>query len=481
MPSVEILPWCAPTNAFLNLAGKPWAHLFHGGEKSLSARWSFIVARPSGTVTVRNGQVRRDSLPVNTGLIEALRQLQSDFDTDEKTHLADHEKPPFRFGLAGFVGYEAARCFEPGLRLPRSPFALPDIAMGYYEAVAAFDRTREQIVVTGNSPRAVAQLIDQLTIACSLPDHAPLQSADVKSHCNFTRSQFMSAIEDARAAILSGDIFQANIARQIVLDLHNVAQTDDRTAAFDIFRQMAKQTDANHAAMLQFPEGAIISNSPERFFKISPVSQGQFNIIVEPIKGTIKRGDTPKEDAAFAQELSNSEKDRAENIMIADLLRNDLSRVCTAGSVQEDDICSILSLTYVHHLVSRISGTLRPRLDALDALAALFPCGSITGAPKIEAMKVIGALEKIGRGPYCGAIGYINADGAADFSVAIRSMILEKGASEHALRCTIPVGGGITLMSQAQSEYEETVLKAIGLTAGLAARFGAFDHGDKPS
>ena len=218
--------------------------------------------------------------------------------------------------------------------------------------------------------------------------------------------------------------------------------------------------------LLQYSSGAIVSNSPERFFQIMPEG-GERRIIVSPVKGTRPRGATAQSDAALKLELVGDEKDRAENIMIADLMRNDLSRICDDGSVKEDGICVLESFPRVHHLVSHISGRLGEKVGAVDILQALFPSGSITGAPKIQAMEVIRQVENAPRGPYCGALGYFSKNGAADFSVLIRTMTIESAAPTN--RLEVPVGGGITLLSDSKSEYREIIHKAASVVPFAAA------------
>jgi para-aminobenzoate synthetase component 1 len=228
-----------------------------------------------------------------------------------------------------------------------------------------------------------------------------------------------------------------------------------------------RKSSAGYAAFLPGREGAVLSASPELFFRIEPSSGGGARIVAEPIKGTRPRGATPEEDAALAAALLADPKDRAENVMIADLTRNDLSRICRDGGVREEAICALATHAGVHHLVSRIGGELLDGVDAAAALRALFPCGSITGAPKIEAMRAIAEIEGEGRGPYCGAIGFIDDAGASTFSVAIRTAVAERRSA--ALRLSLPVGGGVTLRSDSDAEYEETRTKARGLLAALGA------------
>jgi para-aminobenzoate synthetase component 1 len=423
--------WRTPLEAFAPLAGVPHAHLFHGGELA-QAPWSVIVAFPVEMI---------ESHGDGAQLLSAI-----------KAHLADREKRapapwPFSSGLAGFLGYEALHGLEPTLIAPPSPEALPDAAFGVYDAAALFSRREKRAFIVGRCDNARRRLKGALGAA---PISAPAGPLRARLSSNFTRRAYRAAVSHIVERIREGEFYQANISQRIV------AKTAAPFAPFDLFRLIAKTSDARFGALLQYEKGAIVSNSPERFFEISLDKDGSRRITTEPIKGTRRRAGDPKEDAARARELLNDPKDRAENIMIADLMRNDLSKICRDGSIREDAICELARLRHVHHLVSRISGLLREDVTAVDALRALFPSGSVTGAPKVAAMNAIASVEGCGRGPYCGAVGVIDDSGRADFSVAIRTL----SADPSRRRVTIPVGGGVTLRSDPQSEYDETLDKA---------------------
>ena len=242
--------------------------------------------------------------------------------------------------------------------------------------------------------------------------------------------------------ILEGDIFQANIAQRFR------AACPARFDPLAFYERLRAINAAPFAAFLDFGDIAVASSSPERFLKV----QGT-RVETRPIKGTAPRSSDPAEDAKALGTLLASEKDRAENVMIVDLLRNDLSRVCRPHSVEVPVLCGPESYASVHHLVSVVTGELAPGKDALDLLAAAFPGGSITGAPKVRAMQIIAELERVPRGVYCGAIGYFGFDGAMDTNIAIRTVVFRnREASVHA-------GGGITLLSDPAAEYDETLAK----------------------
>ncbi|MFT3745059.1 MAG: aminodeoxychorismate synthase component I [Pyrinomonadaceae bacterium] len=285
---------------------------------------------------------------------------------------------------------------------------------------------------------------------------------------NFTKAEYIAAVEQIKERIRCGDTYQTNLTQQLTVDLPS-----DRTPA-SIFTRLRRDHPAPFAAFLTRENSTVISASPERFFKCTcpRVSKGDSRtlsferITTSPIKGTRKRGTTAVEDEALKHELLSSEKDRAENTMIVDLLRNDLGRVCEYWSVEVEKLCVIEEHPSLFHLVSTVGGDLREGTRFSDILKALFPCGSITGAPKISTMKIIDELEPSKRGLSMGAIGYCIPDGfefepTLDLSVAIRTMVIRDQTA------TFNVGGGIVIDSDPESEYEETLTKAKALLAAI--------------
>jgi para-aminobenzoate synthetase component 1 len=252
--------------------------------------------------------------------------------------------------------------------------------------------------------------------------------------------------------VVAGDIFQANLSQRFT--------TPFRGDALALYRALRRRAAGSHAAYLDRGRVQLCSMSPERFLQYDPVTR---HVETRPIKGTRPRDHAdPGHDTSLAADLLTSAKDRAENVMIVDLLRNDLHRVCEADSVAVPSLCRLETHAAVHHLVSIVTGTLRPGLDALDLIAATFPGGSITGAPKLRAMDIIAELEPVARGAYSGAIGWIGHDGALDLNIAIRTVTLvDDVASVHA-------GGGITALSEPAAEYQETLDKAQALLDALA-------------
>ncbi|WP_158548695.1 anthranilate synthase component I family protein [Parvularcula marina] len=328
--------------------------------------------------------------------------------------------------VGGYIGYEAAASLMPELGLPEGPDGLPVVHLVRYGQMRPFEP----------APDAAA---------ADVPDLTSLTSPDAQD--------FVPKVQAVIDEVLRGEIFQANISRRLSATL---PASEGLGARF--FSRMMARGAAPYAAYLPCPGGAVLSNSPELFLEIS-----DGHIAAEPVKGTAPRSGDPITDKSHADALLASEKDRAENIMIADLLRNDLAKVCRDHSITEPAICALRSLPAVHHLYSRIEGELREGCGSIAALAAAFPCGSVTGAPKHRAMQVISRLEGEGRGPYCGTVLFMPHQGANVFSVAIRTAALAF-AGETA-RLDYRTGGGITALSDPQAEYLETQAKAYGFEA----------------
>jgi len=284
-----------------------------------------------------------------------------------------------------------------------------------------------------------------LVPARPVPGHPELTSTT-------SESEYRRAVGEVIEAIVDGQVYQVNLSQRF----------SARTTAspLSLYRKLRRRSPAPYGALVRAGDASVLSTSPERFLKIRPDG----SVETRPIKGTRPRGDDPDADARLGRALLDSEKDRAENLMIVDLLRNDLSRVCDAGTIRVPELFRLESWATVHHLVSVVQARLRAGVDADELLAATFPCGSVTGAPKIRAMQMIADLERVARGPYCGAIGYFGFGGHIDLSVAIRIVLLEAG------RATFHAGGGIVADSDPGEEYRETVDKARAIIEVLERR-----------
>ena len=302
--------------------------------------------------------------------------------------------------------------------------------------------------------RRAAELLEKLDKPNQSVPARPIGRLDWRS-C-FTPDAYRAAVKRVIDYIFAGDIFQANLTQRFLADLPK----DHEPAA--LYLSLRERNPAPFAAYVGAGDTSVLSTSPERFLKLTDGA-----VETRPIKGTRRRAENEEADAAIREELLASEKDRAENIMIVDLLRNDLSRVCRPGSVEVKEYCALKSYETVHHLVSTVTGTLEEGRDAIDLLKAAFPGGSITGAPKIRAMEIIAELEPVTRGPYCGAIGYIGFDGAMDTNIVIRTMVIREG------KAAVQAGGGIVADSNPDAEYQESLDKASALLGALGETKGA--------
>jgi para-aminobenzoate synthetase component 1 len=390
--------------------------------------------------------------------------------------------PPFTGGLAGWFGYDLARAFERLTARAPDPLALPSFALGFFDLVIAIDRlTRKAtLVATGypeREPAARARpaearigwLLERLDdVQRAQPDgprRGALAAHGVES--NLAREDYIEAVRRVKNYIRAGDIFQANVTQRLrwpappdpanwFVDL--LEQNPVGFAAFMHCEDSARRDAAPALTSTAAPSAAyhIVSLSPERFLRVS----GD-HIETLPIKGTRPRGLDPEADERAARDLLSSPKDRAELVMIVDLLRNDLGRVAVAGSVAVPELYALESYATVHHLVARITARLRPGLGALDALRAAFPGGSISGAPKIRAMEIIDEIEPHSRGVFMGSIGYIGANGEMDTSIAIRTAVVKDGFAH------LQAGGGVVYDSRAADEYAESLHKAASVLGPL--------------
>lgn len=427
------MTWREPVDVAAGLADRPWtaAFLSDGGP---NGRWSYVVSKPDWIETISTGDP-------GDGL-DALRDLLG-----PRRPRADGA--PFQGGLVGLAAYEF------GARLERLDVAgstdWTDLTLARYPTILAFDHHQRRVLAYGDVELASSWL-DQP--AAPEPPATPLAST---FEAETPASAYEAAVADVIKRIEAGEIFQANIARFWSGRLAPGARP------FDLVRRLAAGSPAPFAAWWRMEGRALVSNSPERFVSIAAGEDG-FTVETRPIKGTRPRGATPYEDARLAADLLASAKDRAENLMIVDLMRNDLSRVCAPGSVETPDLFRIETFANVHHLVSTVRGRLAEGRDAADLLAATFPPGSITGAPKVQAMKTI-ALHEKGRGPWCGALFWAGFDGAFDSSVLIRTAALVEDGDGWRFRAG--AGAGIVADSDPAAEREETDAKISALRRAL--------------
>ena len=429
------LRWSEPLAALAGCADEPYAMALLS-DGSANGRWSYVLRQPVAT------------FPSMSAAVAALpRSAAPPAD-------ADGALPPFRGGLSGLASYEWGAALEPvSPQVRKSPW--PDLAIGLYDRLLAFDHHEGRVWAVGTG--ATGEIAAQASAdAERLLDGPTPPGAAV--HATFEpRPRPRPYPDDVAAvveAICAGEIFQANIARS----------WEGRLSAgvpFDVLHRVAALSPAPFAGYLRLPKLAVVSNSPERFIRVTASGEAE----TRPIKGTRTRGRTDSEDRVLAAELLASAKDRAENLMIVDLMRNDLSKVCRVGSVGVESFCALESFANVHHLVSTVRGRLVAGASALDLFAEAFPPGSITGAPKLQAMKVI-ARHEAPRGPYCGSLFWFGFDGAFDSSVLIRTLAFEEDGIGW--RFEARAGAGITADSDPLSEDAETVAKIASIQGALA-------------
>jgi para-aminobenzoate synthetase component 1 len=368
--------------------------------------------------------------------------------------------PPLTCGAVGYLGYGLRQFVE---RVPvraSDDTGLPDCWLGFYDAVAAIDHLSGRVFVCSSGlpecdVHAAQTRFDWLAelVRGAEPTKAqdawPETGPGLSISSNFTRDSYVAAVARAKEYIAAGDIYQVNLSQRLYVE------TD--FSDLQLYRRLRMTHAAPFSAFLPAGGISVLCASPESFLRV----RGR-HVITRPIKGTRPRGRTPEEDEQNARELLASAKDRAENVMIVDLERNDLGRVCRFGTVRATSTCALESYSSVFHLVSTVEGELREDKGCLDLVRACFPGGSVTGAPKVRAMGIIDELEPTARGIYTGSLGYICFCGDMDLNIIIRTLVL------RGRRCFLHVGGGIVADSDPEAEYQETLDKARGLLEAAA-------------
>jgi para-aminobenzoate synthetase component 1 len=431
----------------------PGLVLLESARPGRNARWTYLTADP--IAVLESPAAGPDPFAVARRLLGRL----------ERTAIIPAGAPPFLGGLVGFLGYDLGAVLE---RLPAIAPAdqdLPPLRLALHDWVVAWDRRTGHAWLGGRAldgdARRLARRLDDVHARLTSPirrsdDQAPTGPLVFRS--GLDRPAYEAGVERVRQHIARGDIYQANLTRRL-------------EAPFDgdpwaLYRRLRTGDPSLFSAYLDLGPSqlsgrprALLSASPEPFLSVD--AEGK--VKTDPIKGTRPRGRDAASDRALARELLSSAKDRAENVMIVDVLRNDLGRVCRPGSVRVPRLCRLERTATVQHLVSTVTGVLAEGRDAFDLLAASFPGGSITGAPKIRAMEILERLEPVRRGAYTGAIGWIGPDGAMQTSIVIRTFVAD------GQRLTLHVGGGITWKSDPAAEWEETVAKAHGPLGAIGA------------
>lgn len=442
---ISPLPYFADSAAlFEAVAHLPWAvWLDSGFPHSDQGRFDIIAAEPALTLTTRGEitQINRNGSVIfsNQDPFSLLK---------EALQVSRHEGfagLPFNGGAIGYFSYDLARRIEKLPVIAIDAEQIPELAVGIYNWAVVVDHLRRQTFLVGHGCdefhwQLLIGLFSQ--IPANPQQNTFKLTGDVKT--NTTKLDYSHAFDQIKHYLKEGDCYQVNLSQRFAASC-----SGDPWGAYRLLREM---NSAPFSAYLNFPEVQILSSSPERFLKLI---NGQ--VETKPIKGTRPRKAYPASDWHQIDQLRYSPKDRAENLMIVDLLRNDLSKTCKKGSVKVPALFAVESYATVHHLVSTVSGTLAPDKHALDLLKTCFPGGSITGAPKIRAMEIIEELEPNRRGVYCGAIGYIGFDGNMDSNIAIRTLV----HSNNTIRFW--AGGGIVNDSELEEEYQECFDKAAAL------------------
>lgn len=482
----EIIPAITVMDAFARMENLPACLLLDSAMQLQSAanqplgRYSFLMADPVEWIEVEVG---------TPNPLAPIRECLSEFQLESIDGL-----PPFQGGIAGLLSYDLNQSFEKIQPTKHNEFQLPALAVGVYDIVIAWDHQQQRswIVSTGFPKQEEAQRMERATerlnhvrerlnqdslgvfsnsnqldnakqTAATPIAIEPQDSFSVDGphglKSNYTADGYRAAVQQCIDYIYAGDVFQINLAQRLIFpascssaELYRRLRVCNPAPFAGYFDLSPCNASTNPKAAIQ-----IISASPERLIAVR-------DRIVEtrPIKGTRRRTGTPMVDIHNQNQLAASVKDRAENTMIVDLMRNDLSRCCQDDSIEVTQLCELERYQSVLHLVSAVQGELKPECDLVDLIEAIFPGGSITGAPKIRAMEIIAELEPHARGAYCGSLGYFGFNGQADFSILIRTITAAGGWWQ------IPVGGGIVSQSNPQNEYEETWTKA----AAMLASFG---------
>ena len=468
-PLVEELSPCPDVaDALQAVSGLPNVLLLESA-RSLDriGRYSFLTADPFAFFEIQQCEFGQDPFAPVRNLLQ------------QCTAKTIPGLPTFQGGAAGLLSYELGHAWEHLPSPGKDEFQMPVMAVGMFDWVIVWDHVAQRAwVISHGCPetkqdkktdRAAVRLRQVVELLDAKPTHrnadghrsAAARPLDISQLArqfpapgpdgltsNFSRDEFLRAVERVIEYIYAGDIFQANLSQRLLFP--------ERVGPLELYQRMRVCNPAPFAGYFAHDDWAIVSASPERFVT---VQNGE--VETRPIKGTRQRRSGPEADLFTRDELRQSGKDQAENVMIVDLLRNDLSRVCRPGSISVPSLCHVETYETVQHLVSEVRGQLDGENDVWDLLAAAFPGGSITGAPKVRAMEIIAELEPTARGPYCGSLFYVGFDGAADSNILIRTFTCRRGW----IQC--PVGGGIVAQSDPVAEYEETLHKAEGMLRAL--------------
>jgi anthranilate synthase component 1 len=452
-----------PVSAFLKIAEHAdYAFLLesveggeHVGRYSFLGKDPFLIlrARDGKTTIERGGATTQSERP----FIETLRRLMTDFRSPFVPDL-----PRFTGGAVGYLGYGAASWFEPVLGdLGAGTDGADEAGFMLFDTVLAFDHVQHRILIIANARITADDDLESLyQFACAKIDFLerelernlsrtrPASSAGVVLTSNHTREKFEEQVRTAKEYIAAGDIYQVVLSQRFEADIS--------ADPFTVYRALRHVNPSPYMYFIRMGPVSVVGSSPEMLVRVEGA-----RVETHPIAGTRRRGRTNEEDVRLAEELKRNEKERAEHVMLVDLGRNDVGRVCEYGSVRVPQFMGLERFSHVMHLTSIVEGKLADDRDRLDALVSCFPAGTVSGAPKVRAMQIIKELEPSGRGLYAGAVGYLDFAGNLDFCIAIRTVIMFKG------RAYVQAGAGIVIDSNPAAEYEETRDKAKALVRAL--------------
>ncbi|MBI3910509.1 MAG: anthranilate synthase component I [Armatimonadetes bacterium] len=454
-----------PVSAFLKVGNRPHAFLLEsveGGERI--GRYSFIGGEPALVMKTRgrdveifrDGERQLRKLAEQEDPLHVLKSLMGDVD-----FIPDPGLPPFCGGAVGYLAYDVVRFFEHLPDMPYDDLELPDAYFVFTDTLLIFDHVQHHLKILCNArvdgdPRAAyqqaADRIDAVVELLQRPLVRPAakrpQAGPIKISAMREREAFEYAVRQGKEYIAAGDVIQ------VVLSQRLSAETS--APSFEIYRALRSVNPSPYMFFLQFEDCHLVGASPEIL-----VTERGGQVVTRPIAGTVPRGCTPEEDAALEAHLKADPKERAEHIMLVDLHRNDIGRVCEYGSVCVDQLMVTEKYSHVSHLVSNVVGRLRNDCDAYDLLRACFPAGTVSGAPKVRAMEIIDELEPVKRGPYAGAIGYFSYSGDMDTAITLRTVVMQ-GQTAY-----VQAGAGIVADSVPEREYEECFNKAAALLRAI--------------
>ncbi|KDE19983.1 aminobenzoate synthetase [Acetobacter aceti 1023] len=450
MFQIRELSWKDPDTVLAVWGRQPWcAFLDSGGKIDKRSRWQIFCRKPCHTVVAWPYEMAVDGIktPISSvdDVFETLRNFQHELKNNDS--IVAQQSIPFLGGIIGFSGYQMGMMLE-GIISRHKNLHAPMLAAGVYDHAFIWDRFEKRVFLVGLSKffahdQDVALSIQEWNM---LPEDVPLRKVSA-AHLfipDQNRAAYCQSVMQTRHYIAAGDIFQANITCRHTTELNN------NVHSVEIYRALRQKIPAPFGAYLSCgPDFALLSASPENFLNVD--AQGV--VSSRPIKGTAPRGQTPKEDTFWQETLLQDEKERAENLMIVDLMRHDIGRMAQIGSVYVPDLLVVEQFPHVHHLVSEVRGKLLPDKDVFDLLKVTLPPGSVTGAPKYRAMQIIDELEASARSAYCGTVFCIGVDNSMESSVIIRSLERYKNS------LSIGVGGGVTILSDPEKEYAEMCLK----------------------